>query len=558
MDKDAFLRNEGFPEWVDVTGRASVVDDYLPRERYGIYVLRFENNHYYVGRSVDVADRFRDHSQKWTDLKAITFQAFPEQDLSVLEKEYIRLLRREGFELRNAPDNSDIKATLDVTARLSAAQLEAWVGGYLEVQDSERRTPHPWLVVPDYHKMKLFNSLPYAQEALALLHLYLLRAFPLPNRTELISWTVTCLPKDNNNLPGVVTYLRVNIRGQEVFSVQGDAEGVSCLIYMAVSPLVERFGEDWKRWVEVGENFVTGWTHIPGGKDQTGVEVGSVRALKALLDSSVTWDAVAHLNARLMVLGNHRMMWRGAHSPGLVEAALYPTPPVLELVNRAVDGTSGIQATEPLDQLPEGAPTILLDGEVGALQHHNLSSQGRLRLQSVLSLMLSLLPALQGRGLNDNGVAQALSTLLMHAEVRSLTRRGEPLLGHGATTLAGGLAGPGARWGLVNHKGRMLTAAVALAIRDEVPIPEAPDLSALNPATVTLLTEVISELSLQPLPELRDTPAYRGAFSRATFDQPGIFTLLDLLPEDFDESTLTVPDGDRTLEYDWERTADRT
>jgi len=210
MNKDAFLRTLGFPEWVSDPTEAAVDAAYPPEARRGIYVLEFQDGQHYVGETGNVSKRLSQHLNSWDDVAKITFQPFADGNLKRLEQWYVHQLRDNGFVLRNTPTEREITVSFDFNALISPDQQAAWMDGQLSVPDDTPRAPHPLLLVPDEHKLKRFEALPHATEARMLLGTYLQVAVPLPRRTELLAWTVTCRPKGE---AGHVAYCRVNMGG---------------------------------------------------------------------------------------------------------------------------------------------------------------------------------------------------------------------------------------------------------------------------------------------------------------------------------------------------------
>ncbi|MFG6303145.1 GIY-YIG nuclease family protein [Corynebacterium hesseae] len=76
-------------------------------ERCGIYVIEFDDGTKYVGQSIDVVKRFRDHThgsnhhESWGDVVALSFAPAPPLELDILEKQMIQYQLDAGVLLRN-------------------------------------------------------------------------------------------------------------------------------------------------------------------------------------------------------------------------------------------------------------------------------------------------------------------------------------------------------------------------------------------------------------------------------------------------------------------------
>ena len=65
------LKDFEYPDFQWVYKRPSIAELYKPDKRCGIYVLRFQNNQYYVGQAVDVIRRYVQHSKVHEDIQEI-------------------------------------------------------------------------------------------------------------------------------------------------------------------------------------------------------------------------------------------------------------------------------------------------------------------------------------------------------------------------------------------------------------------------------------------------------------------------------------------------------
>lgn len=76
-------------------------------ERCGIYVIEFDDGTKYVGQSIDVVKRFRNHThgsnhhESWGDVVALSFAPAPPLELDILEKQVIQSQLSAGVLLRN-------------------------------------------------------------------------------------------------------------------------------------------------------------------------------------------------------------------------------------------------------------------------------------------------------------------------------------------------------------------------------------------------------------------------------------------------------------------------
>lgn len=61
------FRKYKFLDFFDVTNRMSIMNLFPSNDRCGIYVLYFKNGEYYIGKSLDIAVRYTQHSKTHKD-----------------------------------------------------------------------------------------------------------------------------------------------------------------------------------------------------------------------------------------------------------------------------------------------------------------------------------------------------------------------------------------------------------------------------------------------------------------------------------------------------------
>lgn len=325
---DHLLTTLGFPPFQDVTGQASVARLYRAGQRCGIYVLGFADGERYVGQAVDVTKRYLNHRKTYADLTQLTFKCVPAGDLNAEEQRCIHTLEAAGMLLRNFTHMSVVRGERPFDEVVTPEEQTAWLRGDADERGGESHVRDESLRRRQRHKFEQFMTLPHAQDALALLRLYLLGTVPFARRTEQDFWVVTCLPyglgKDES------LYCRVTVNMQENFSVYGNRAGLRVAVHSAVSPLKDLLGDHWQRQLERGRYQVTGHRYKPGGHDQTEIiATGSQRAAR-LLTSGRAPHAMAVLNVRLMRRGGAYQP--GAHCPQLADAAFSMVPGSFKLL----------------------------------------------------------------------------------------------------------------------------------------------------------------------------------------------------------------------------------
>lgn len=309
----------GFPDWQEVVGRLSVADLHRQSQRCGIYVLGFANGERYVGRAVDVVRRFTQHRQTHDDITHLTFQRVKQADLNAVERQFIHALEARGMRLRNIERMSVVQGDRDLDLVVPPEEQEVWLTGDVSaLQDDGARVQDEALRLRYRRRFERFMTLPHAQDALAVLGLYLQTVMPFPRRTELSFWSVSCLP-DTGAPEGSTLLFRVNLNMQEVFSLFVEDSGLWASFHLAMSPLREELGEDWPQQIADLGWEMTNHAYAPGGQDQFNIFANGFADITGLLQSRLSSRAMALMNLRLMRKGP--TYYSRYHCLDLVDAA---------------------------------------------------------------------------------------------------------------------------------------------------------------------------------------------------------------------------------------------
>lgn len=143
---------------------------------------------------------------------------------------------------------------------------------------------------------------PEADGVLALMRRYVALAIPDAARCEGRFWTCSCFP--SKALAGDRDYVRINVNWQEVLCVFSENDTLIYRVYLARSPLAERFGpmsEGLSRTFAGVEARAT--SLVAGGTDQCQVRSFDVHALLAAMDDEDVQYAIRVLNMRLLNRG---------------------------------------------------------------------------------------------------------------------------------------------------------------------------------------------------------------------------------------------------------------
>lgn len=300
-DIDALLHQYGFAPSAYVQGRRSVADLYRPGGRCGLYVLHFEDGCHYAGQAVDVVRRYGQHRHTHPDIERLSFRPLPRTRLSDEERQLIEALEKNGANLRNISfvSTPHALAETDFDLIMAPEDQRRWLESTQASLGSEARITDPSLRKRYDRRYKRFMKLPDTERVLPVLREYVHASIPVIRDSEMSFWASTCIPSYSRT--DMTIYSRINIFWQEVFTVSSEPNGPLWFTWhLALAPLEERFGKGVGRLTR-RYPFVTVYDHryLPGGQDQTQLEVcGSRNALRLIHDPDIT-RAVREFNLRL-------------------------------------------------------------------------------------------------------------------------------------------------------------------------------------------------------------------------------------------------------------------
>ncbi|WP_225768206.1 GIY-YIG nuclease family protein [Inquilinus sp. Marseille-Q2685] len=304
----------------DVLNRPSIADLFRKSRRCGIYIIEFQNDELYVGKTSDVARRYGQHRKIHQDIRAIRFQKLKKSELDQSERSLIYRLERAGFGLRNVTFTSIPQPGSDFEGIMPIDQQTLWLDKMLK---EDRRVDRAQDSTIDARSLRSFDRLQKActiDPHLSFLRYYIDNLIPSPRSSEISFWSLTALGGGTKEWPGVL--YRLNMFWQEVMSVSGDGEDAEIWIRCARSPLEAAPGglSQVARRIDA-EPY--DFHYEPGGSDQISLHAfWNDDPLRILRDEDV---------ARSIRLFNLRLMNKGptnfsrSHCYALVTAA-YEAP----------------------------------------------------------------------------------------------------------------------------------------------------------------------------------------------------------------------------------------
>jgi hypothetical protein len=215
------LEELGFLQTFDVLSKSNLSDFFTSQNRWGIYVLHFQDGSCYVGQSIDVDQRFRTHRRDWTvPILSVSFKSVNAYDLTLEENitiENFKKLRKslpkgQQFRIRNIKVNEYQRGEADFDFIMPPEKQDVWINDLAKIDIYGERSQFADLRAQYADKFKhKFMRKPFAQDVLEVMHAYAQATIPAMLQTEAVFWAASFLPSTH-------IYSRINIFWQEVFT----------------------------------------------------------------------------------------------------------------------------------------------------------------------------------------------------------------------------------------------------------------------------------------------------------------------------------------------------
>jgi hypothetical protein len=228
---------------------------------HGIYVLRFVDGTEYVGKAVDVLNRFRWHARHQRDsIVSLDFAPVTRASLDQLELLTIRWRKEEGAQLRNirlmrSPGQNVVPThwlphSYPVSFRILSPDAP-------QMNNSEGTGSADADLMRSYSR---FVERPQAKTVVEVLAAYIRTLLPLPARTEGRVWVVTALPRSDDGMHRLAC---LTIQNMQMLTLFDDEKGgMSALLHLAASPKLSARYEAKDYWRE-SDNTRTRLVRLP-------------------------------------------------------------------------------------------------------------------------------------------------------------------------------------------------------------------------------------------------------------------------------------------------------
>lgn len=217
---EACIRERGFCPFKPSSDFMKELRARKPAERRGIYIHVMPGlDKFYVGKSIDVLERYKQHKETYGQIELTSFLPVPEAELGPVEEEHIAKLRELGVTLLNILLPDEDLGSADIAEILNEKTLEDWVfdpkavwRGAAKVHEAAKYARF------DAKYSKLLSHPRRSDELYDLLNHYVRTCIPRPDRTEGTFWTLNCLTNAFRRHPSRALF-RISVHRPEVLTV---------------------------------------------------------------------------------------------------------------------------------------------------------------------------------------------------------------------------------------------------------------------------------------------------------------------------------------------------
>lgn len=289
------IEKHGFTGLIDISGLSTIENKINPADHCGIYILRFSDDHYYIGQSVDIAKRFKEHTRTYDHynikIRQFSYKIIPQSELNDLERLMIKEFETHNIYLKNHTFSGVPKGESDLDMVWQKDEQDKWLDSYQQTPQYKERVEYSKQREKYRLKFEDLSKLEVYSEAINFLKEYFKYCVPEPFLTEFDFWRISCLPEKN-------CLCRLNIYQQEVLSLYFEDKTLD--IDFHVTRSIPSFSEllDYSDIIQADNHY-----YPTGGADQCGIQIfDSTKAIDFINLPSMQ-KAIKDINIRLMLKG---------------------------------------------------------------------------------------------------------------------------------------------------------------------------------------------------------------------------------------------------------------
>lgn len=215
----------------------------------GIYILQFTNKEYYIGQTIKIENRLKQHFKKFDDINYVYFKPVHEEFLLDEENKIISFFENQGIRIRN------LKQINFKNIFNNACQKE-WITNSEYNYLSGSKFDNEKVRGKYSERFRLLQGKSYFSNLVSTTSIYLKASIPNYIASEYNYWSITCLPK---YLVKENCISRININAIPVLSFYANENGtLNVMLFVSKLPFLS--------WLQTNKQFETLFDNIPSLK----------------------------------------------------------------------------------------------------------------------------------------------------------------------------------------------------------------------------------------------------------------------------------------------------
>lgn len=288
----------------------------------GLYLLEFGNGQAYIGISIDIKSRLKQHSATHADIEAFRIRPLDTSSIELrrVERALVHSAEAAGITLRNREHAAVIFGETGLDSIVTPAEQKLWLDDPSSVNRTDDGVGVTYTASQLAAHERSFAKLedhPRYSEILAALGAYLDACVPFPVRTEGTFWTVSCYPGSSKTL-----ILRVSMGMLETFYIWSNPDSGDLEVRFFVDgrclpapKLISRL----KIWRKLSKHGKAGpIAHKSAGAFERTVLVEDIAHLEEVLSVPGVAQSAAH--HALAVMRKRQSGYKISHCPQLATA----------------------------------------------------------------------------------------------------------------------------------------------------------------------------------------------------------------------------------------------
>ena len=206
---------------------------YNPDE-IGIYILEFSNCEFYIGQTINIGKRIKQHFKTYKDIQSILFKPLDINQLTDYENKMINKFEKEGCRIRNLKQ-LNFRNLFDFETQQKWLKNKSFnfISGTKFENESVRKKFSD--------RFFILKSKAYYEELISQLSIYFDKCLPNYLASEFNYWNITCFPK---YLKKENCILRINVNDVPILTVlELENNSFEFMIFCSILPFLKKIDE---------------------------------------------------------------------------------------------------------------------------------------------------------------------------------------------------------------------------------------------------------------------------------------------------------------------------